>query len=71
MMKKILMGFLAICMLINTGCSFSLPDHKWKDWTANNDGTTHSRTCEDDIMHIETEDHKFEVLEIEKQASDL
>ena len=71
MMKKFLMGFLAICMLINTGCSFTPSDHKWKDWTANNDGTTHSRVCEDDIMHVETENHKFEVLEIEKQASDL
>ena len=71
MMKKFLMGFLAVCMLINTGCSFTPPDHKWKDWTANKDGITHTRVCEDDIMHIETEDHKFEVLEIEKQASDL
>ena len=46
-------------------------DHVWGAWQDNHDGTTHSRKCKEDFLHIETEEHEFDNGEVLKQVSDL
>ena len=71
MIKKFLLGFLVLCMVTITGCTTSNTNHKWGSWVANTDGVTHTRVCEKDFMHSETNNHNFNISETVKEATDV